>query len=230
MRANTSLIGHILGSHPEINGYFEMHRSYREPKDLLQQLQHYGASETLKPGSRYLFDKILHAEYDFLPAGLPLVDAKFLVSTRHAEHSIKSIVRLFKSKPEHHPYADPQQATDYYIQRITSLADFCRQNSQHYYYFDANLIRTDTAHILSTLQRWLQLGSPLSEEYRLFRQTGKAGAGDTSRNIGSGRVVKQQSNYDEIELSAGLIARAESALRRLKPMMLENAIDSISID
>ncbi|TCS68990.1 hypothetical protein EDC61_1225 [Sulfuritortus calidifontis] len=28
MRAFTSLAGHILGSHPQINGYYEMHISY----------------------------------------------------------------------------------------------------------------------------------------------------------------------------------------------------------
>jgi hypothetical protein len=30
MRAFTSLAGHILGSHPQINGYYEMHISYEE--------------------------------------------------------------------------------------------------------------------------------------------------------------------------------------------------------
>ena len=28
MRAYTSLAGHILGSHPQINGYYEMHLGY----------------------------------------------------------------------------------------------------------------------------------------------------------------------------------------------------------
>ena len=38
MRAYTSLVGHILGSHPEIDGYYEMHRSYVLADDLDRQL------------------------------------------------------------------------------------------------------------------------------------------------------------------------------------------------
>jgi hypothetical protein len=30
MRALTSLAGHILGSHPQINGYYEMHLGYQD--------------------------------------------------------------------------------------------------------------------------------------------------------------------------------------------------------
>jgi len=37
MRANTSLFGHILGSSPEINGYYEMHISYYSWKSLIRQ-------------------------------------------------------------------------------------------------------------------------------------------------------------------------------------------------
>ena len=37
MRAFTSLAGHILGSHPQINGYFEMHISYDDGKEELIQ-------------------------------------------------------------------------------------------------------------------------------------------------------------------------------------------------
>jgi len=34
MRAFTSLAGHILGSHPRINGYYEMHISYEDASAL----------------------------------------------------------------------------------------------------------------------------------------------------------------------------------------------------
>ena len=37
MRAFTSLAGHILGSHPQINGYYEMHLSYEDAAALDRQ-------------------------------------------------------------------------------------------------------------------------------------------------------------------------------------------------
>ena len=230
MRANTSLIGHILGSHPEISGYLEMHQSYRSRNDLRLQQQRYSSTDTIKHSSRYLFDKILHDEYKFLPAQLDPDSTKILVSTRAAEPSIKSIIRLFSSKLEAHPYADPEQATAYYIQRITTLAEFCRQNKRGYYYLDAELIRTATDNSLKKLQQWLELSSPLTSQYQLFSQTGKPGAGDSSANISSGSIVEQQSNYDGIQLPAHFISAAESVLKRLKPVMLDNAIDSISCE
>ena len=48
MRAFTSLAGHILGSHPAINGYFEMHISYDDASALDKQLDVFQQHETLK--------------------------------------------------------------------------------------------------------------------------------------------------------------------------------------
>ena len=52
MRAYTSLAGHILGSHPEINGYYEMHISYENPVALDRQLESYLADDARKYNSR----------------------------------------------------------------------------------------------------------------------------------------------------------------------------------
>jgi hypothetical protein len=60
MRAFTSLIGHILGSHAKINGYYEMHLSYYSSDSLDQQLKLYKKTESIKAHSHYLFDKLLH--------------------------------------------------------------------------------------------------------------------------------------------------------------------------
>ena len=60
MRANTSLMGHILGSHKQIYGYYEMHLSYRTENDLIKQKELYATKDVIKSSSRYLFDKILH--------------------------------------------------------------------------------------------------------------------------------------------------------------------------
>ena len=42
MRAFTSLTGHILGSHPKINGFYEMHFSYQYAAVLHKQLEFFG--------------------------------------------------------------------------------------------------------------------------------------------------------------------------------------------
>ena len=68
MRAFTSLAGHILGSHPQINGYFEMHISYDDATALDKQLEVLQESETLKQNSQFIVDKLLHNDYQLKPA------------------------------------------------------------------------------------------------------------------------------------------------------------------
>jgi hypothetical protein len=48
MRAFTSLAGHILGSHPQINGYYEMHISYEDASALERQLEVFRQGDVLK--------------------------------------------------------------------------------------------------------------------------------------------------------------------------------------
>ena len=70
MRAYSSTLGHIIGSHPRINGYYEMHQSYLSDADLAQQIADYSQHDNLKPDSHYQFDKLLHngLSTEFKPA------------------------------------------------------------------------------------------------------------------------------------------------------------------
>jgi hypothetical protein len=103
MRANTSLISHILGFHPQINGYYEMHQSYLADNDLNQQQQLYASNHDIKKQSSYLFDKIIHNKYHLLLENLSVKEIKILVSIRSAKLSIKSIVNLFQQKKQRKP-------------------------------------------------------------------------------------------------------------------------------
>ena len=100
MRAFTSLAGHILGSHPQINGYYEMHLSYEDAAALDRQLEVFQQGDVLKADSRYLFDKLLHNDYVLRPERLGLADIKVLVALAEPAHTIKSIVHLFRQKPD----------------------------------------------------------------------------------------------------------------------------------
>jgi len=109
MRAFTSLAGHILGSHPQINGYYEMHISYEDASALDKQLEVFLESDALKENSRYLFDKLLHNDYSLKPERLGLADTKILISLLEPEHTIKSIVDLFAQKEIEDLYARPSR-------------------------------------------------------------------------------------------------------------------------
>jgi len=223
MRAYTSLVGHLLGSHPEINGYYEMHQSYASAADLEQQERLYAAHDSLKPGSRYLFDKLLHNDYALKLEQFDPDSTRVLVAMRPSEPTLKSIVSLFARKDGGDPYADPVGATTYYIERLQALAAFGERYPGRYVYFDADLIRTDTARVLAALGQWLQLGSPLAERYQAFARTGVAGAGDSSPAIAAGHVVRQENLYPDIALDADSLQRAQQAYRDCRRRLINHA-------
>ena len=101
MRANTSLMGHLLGSHPEINGYYEMHIGYYSAKSLLRQKALYCEAHSLKSNSTYMFDKVLHNEHEVTDSMLTNSRCHFLLSIRSPEYTVPSIVSLYrKAHPE----------------------------------------------------------------------------------------------------------------------------------
>jgi hypothetical protein len=224
MRAYSSLLGHILGSHPQINGYYEMHISYHSAEALAQQEQRYTQHDPFKPDSRYLFDKLLHNGYEpdlQLPG---LEDTILLFALREPEQTIKSILKLFKEKGTDAPYSYPENATRYYIERMEKLAEFAQQHPQRYYYFDTELVCTDTEGLLRNLADWLKLDSPLSERYQRFAKTGIAGAGDTSAAINSGAIIKNASeDFTGIVLEDGLLQQAEHSYQECRNLLIRNA-------
>ena len=228
MRAYSSLTGHILGSHPHINGYYEMHLSYTGPADLDRQLRRYRQSDTLKPDSRYLFDKLLHNDYTLDAQQLTGAGDRVLVSLRAPQPTLKSILHLFRARSSEEPYADPAQATAYYIQRLAALADFGRENPRGYYYFDAERLITDSPNLLGTLTQWCDLTPPLSDRYQTFALTGQPGAGDSSRRIASRKIQASENVYADIRLDAPHLRQAEQAYIEYRDELLRYARASMT--
>ena len=228
MRAYTSLAGHILGSHPQINGYYEMHLSYEDAAALDKQRELFLQGDVLKPGSRYLFDKLLHNDYRLLPERLGLADSKILISLAEPAHTIKSIVHLFAQKLVEDLYASPVEAANYYIARIKVLADFARANPG-YFYFDAEMWQRAPEKLLSRLTEWLALDSPLSDRYQTFSQTGKAGKGDSSQRIFSGRIDQSKVDYAAVVVPEESLQQARQAYEQARLQIIEAAKYSLAI-
>jgi len=228
MRAYTSLAGHILGSHPQINGYYEMHLSYEGASALDRQRELYLQSDALKPDSRYLFDKLLHNDYRLLPERLGLADMKILISLAEPEHTIKSVVHLFAQKPVEDLYASPVEAANYYIARVKALAEFSRTNPG-YFYFDAELWQRAPERLLPRLTAWLELDSPLSERYQTFSQTGKAGRGDSSQRIHSGSIDKTRFDYSHVAIPEEALRAAREVYRECRARVVAGARESLTV-
>lgn len=227
MRAYTSLAGHILGSHPQIDGYYEMHLSYEAPAALDRQLDAFLADHAFKPGSRYLFDKLLHNDYVLRPERLGLADIKILLALAEPEHTIQSIVHLFAQKEIDDLYASPPEAANYYIARVNALAEFSRTAAWPYCYFDAELWQRAPEKLLPKLSAWLELDSPLTEQYQVFSHTGKTGKGDSSPRIRSGRIDPSRIDYAHIAIPAEALREAQAAYQACRRQLIQKAADSL---
>ncbi len=228
MRAYTSLVGHLLGSHPEIDGYYEMHLRYASPADLEVQRQRYGEHDRLKPGSRYLFDKLLHNDYTLAPERLDAAPLVVLTSLRPPAPTLRSIVSLFARKSGGDPYADPAGAAAYYIERLRMLATFAEQHAGGFHYFDAPLVLDDSARLLDTLGAWLQLATPLTQRYGTFARTGIPGAGDSSPAITSGRIVHEATGHADITLDSTVLRQAQAAYADCRARLIAHAAAALT--
>jgi len=229
MRAFTTLAGHILGSHPQINGYYEMHISYEDASALDKQLDVFLEGDALKENSRYLFDKLLHNDYLLKPEKFGQANIKILVSLLEPERTIKSIVNLFAQKEIEDLYASPVEAANYYIARIQALADFSRTANQPYYYFDAELLQRAPERLLPRLSDWLELDTPLSERYQIFSHTGKARKGDSSERIHSGTIDRTPVDYSHITIPEEVLRKAKEVYRECRQQLVNNAADSVRL-
>ena len=229
MRAFTSLAGHVLGSHPQINGYYEMHISYEDASALDRQLEVFRQGDVLKADSRYLFDKLLHNDDVLKPERLGLADIKILVALAEPAHTIKSIVHLFRQKPDPDLYASPVEAANYYVERVQAIAEFCRTTDWPYTYFDAELLVRAPEQLLPRLTDWLELESPLSERYEVFSQTGKARRGDTSERVRSGRIDRARSDYAHVVIPEEALQAAREAYRECREQIVAGARDSVTL-
>src|SRR5207344_470155 len=90
----SSLLCHILGSHPEISGYAETHQSYTGRTGLKRLAAKVRAATGARTLGRYVLDKILHNYAKIAPDVLGRPDVKVLFLVRRPEDTIASILNM----------------------------------------------------------------------------------------------------------------------------------------
>lgn len=222
MRANTSLFGHLLAENPAIDGYYELHIGYHSWRSLQRQKFLYASTEKLKPGAAYLFDKVLHNDHRVNMALFS--GAKVVFMLRPPEKTLPSIVSLYADRDPSHIFATPEGAADYYRGRLDQLSRLLDQASGPLCYVDADCLRTDTARALSTLSEYLELDTPLTQEYSQRAMTGKPRGGDSSTQIGAGQVIGKASDYRHVPtVAAQEVEALDELYRRLRGRFLSSS-------
>lgn len=213
MRGYTTLLGHILGSNPEIGGHSETHIKYQQILPRFR-LQYHIAQQGGGFGSSYLLDKCLHNGIQFPPSFVRRNRCRFMFTVRRPVESIRSIHDLMNRQGRLDPL---REAKIYYCERLDCLAKLAEQFPGSPYFLGEELIDS-TDDLLASMTTALELKSPLTSEYTIFEDTGKLGAGDFSTNIAQGRVLqpKERASADAIEVPEVFIEDAEGAYARCR--------------
>jgi hypothetical protein len=210
MRSYSSVLSHVLGSHPQIDGYCETHLRYRFSLDLLR-LKWRVRKLTGEPlRGRYVLDKILH-NYAVAAAILENSRTRAIILLRQPAEVVQSIVHMGRHLDLNEQNASVAKATQYYVERLGQLTDFARAFGKRAAFVESETLMSRTDETLAFLQDFLGLDSPLERRYRSFAKTGKPGYGDPSELIHSGEIGRRRQQRPTYSIPSALVARAVAA-------------------
>lgn len=207
MRSGSSLLTHLLSSHPEILGFGEAHVRYDKPSRVIELGYWLVRFRRRWPGGvRYLLDKVLHENH--LPDVAMLAsrtDLKIILMTRGPAGNIASLEKMF---------AGGGDADDYYRKRIAELSALVDRvpSSTPFLALSYESLTADPDRELARMSAFLGLGSPLSRAYSLNEASGRWGVGDGSANIRAGEILSRPVSETP---SAAQSAEAAAAYRAL---------------
>ncbi len=220
MRAYTTLLGHILGSHAEIMGYNEKHQSYRSNLGLTKLRFKVRLLTTSGDKPTYWFDKILHNDYKLSASILQRENFRFIYVVRKPEDTLRSIINMGNEMTRAVKwYRHPKSVADYYTARLEKLADYApfTKGRSTFVHAEDLIVEPDT--VLEKLTKFLRLNSPLNKDYKTFTFSGTLGLGDPSGKIKSGEIVQEPSHYEHIQIPEKFLDNCQKIYERKVPFL-----------
>jgi len=202
MRSRSTLLAHILGSHPEISGHLETHIRYRHRHDFLKlrvRVRQANGGARLAP---WVMDKVVHGQY-VDPALLERMGVLPIFLLRTPEEAIPSIRNYV-------PGRGMARATRHYLRQLDFMDRLAAQRSEPGILVRSESILAETEPLFRLLEQTLGLATPLSEAYAIFAATGSPGRGDQSPLIRAGHILRtgERSFERSPEIPAELLAEA----------------------
>ena len=194
MRSGSSLLTHILVTNPEITGFGETHIKYSSEDDFEKLILKINEHVSNSPiGINYVFDKILHNNMFNNEDILCSEQIYKLFLLRKPEQSLASIIRL-------KPHWNQKQALWYYSRRLAKLETYAKliNSKERSFFLTHDQLLHNTELVFKSLQNFLSVQQPFSEEYKILPTTGMKFIGDQSEKIKSGRIIR---DYQTIETS-----------------------------
>jgi len=228
MRSYSSLLSHILGSHPEISGYLEAHLSYSHPNDLLTLKQKVSDATEHQVFGRFVLDKILGRNLKVSDSVLNNERIRVIFLLRNPEDTIKSILNMGinligdEDTKWSEFLKDVKKICDYYISRLKQIENFSLRLKNKALFIESEKILDEPEHVFRQIENFLGLKEKLKQDYSTFKYTGLEGKGDPSSTIKKGKITRQKSNYD-FHIPADILAQAQKAYIDCRDVLLKHS-------
>jgi Sulfotransferase family len=219
MRSGSTLLAHILASHPDIVGAGETHTSYRTPADLPKLVLK--TCELLhRPilRARYIVDQINHPHVTTDVLLSERVN-KCIILVRKPEATLKSLMKLLNCKEG--------EALEAYTKRLESLTQYGLVLKKRALLVEYDDLVDHSKETLAALTSFLELDSPLTPIYSTHRMTGRVeGFGDPSHNIKIGRIVRTP--HHEITIGNDILLAARRAYYECRAQLQAVTVQAMS--
>lgn len=111
----------------------------------------------------------------------------------------------------------------YYCNRVKIIKDYAsRIQYQNGLFIDSDIMIQHTDYFLNRLSDWLDLIEGLNSNYLIFKNSGKPGYGDPLGNIKRGRILKNKTDYEGIDISLNILHKAKETHESCKKTLLKN--------
>jgi hypothetical protein len=188
MRARSTLLSHIIGSHQDVCGHEEMHAQYTSFTDLVKVKVNQYVNITKYNQSKYLLDKLLHNKLKFNTKLFETECVKHIFVLREPQSCLLSMT---KRHLQHNSITTVHLLESYYLERIYELERLWDEIPHNKIYVNSDNLMENTEHELVKLSNYLALEPELTKEYEIFENTGVAGKGDMSVNITLGKISNE---------------------------------------
>ena len=244
IRGYTTVLSHILGSHPQISGYAETWTSYRSARDLLKLRCAVCFHGNYKANCTYFFDKILHNRLQISDSILNRPDIEYIFMIREPVPTIKSMVAFYRKYIAEGGAiegctlpATVEDAVLHYINRLRFLVGVSaglRRIGKRTLVIRAEALINDPRCVLRELEAFLNLKSAIDEHYSIFDRTGEWSLSDTSEFIRKGTIERNRPDHSEIIIPPQLLHEAHLEYDRcmgvLERFFQQQMIPSVQYD
>jgi hypothetical protein len=218
MRSGSTLLSHIIGSHPQFAYAGETYQRYESaadwPKLVTEACQRL---HKLRLNSAYIVGQINHGIVSDEALKSPSL-YKCVILIRSPEATLKS--RMSIPYAPGMPAMSEKDALENYMQRLGELAEYGRILRKRALFVEYDDLQDRAAETLKALTGFFSVTRPFESHYKTHRMTG--GHGDPSENIRVGRIIRTKPH--DITLSAYSIAQASAAYQSCRKKMLSNGV------